>query len=149
MPPIVSTIDIAAPPSDVFTYATDPLRFSEWQDDVVTARMEDGDPFTVGSRFATTRRIGGVARTMTQEVSEVRAPTTWAARGIGGPIRPNATVTIEPLADGARSRVTFSLDFEGHGIGVPLLPLVRRMTERSAPRSFRKLKERLENPGSP
>ncbi len=149
MPPIVSTIDIAAPPRDVFTYAADPLRFSEWQDDVVTARMEDGDPFTVGSRFATTRRIGGVARTMTQEISEVREPTTWAARGIDGPIRPSATITIEPLAGGARSRVTFSLDFEGHGLGVTLLPLVRRMTERAAPRSYRKLKERLERPGSP
>jgi uncharacterized protein YndB with AHSA1/START domain len=149
VPPIVSTIEIAAPPGDVFAYAADPQRFSEWQDDVVTARMVDGDPFTVGSSFATTRRIGGVARTMTQEVCEVQVPTTWSARGIDGPIRPNATVTIEPLAGGARSRVTFALDFEGHGLGVTLLPLVRRMTERVAPRSYRKLKERLERPDGP
>jgi uncharacterized protein YndB with AHSA1/START domain len=144
MPPIVSTVEIAAPPGDVFAYAADPLRFAEWQDDVVTARMDDGDATSVGSRFTTTRRIAGAQRTMTQQVSEARPPTTWAARGVDGPIRPNATITIEPLDGGARSRVTFALDFEGRGIGVALLPLVRRMTQRTAPRSYRKLKERLE-----
>jgi hypothetical protein len=117
---------------------------TEWQDDVVVVRLEDGDPCTVGSRFTTTRRIGGVERTMTQEVSEGEAPRKWAARRIDGPIRPNATITIEPLEHGARSRVTFAPDFENHGIGVPLLPLVRRQTERVEPRSYQKLKERLE-----
>lgn len=107
-------------------------------------RMEEGDALSVGSRFTTTRRIGGVERMMTQEVSEVRPPTTWAARGIDGPIRPNATITIAPLGDGGSSRVTFALDFEGHGIGVPLLPFVRRQTQRVAPRGYQKLKERLE-----
>jgi hypothetical protein len=106
--------------------------------------MESGDPLTVGSRFTTTRRIGRAERAMTQEVCDVHPPTTWAARGIEGPIRPNATITIEPVRDGAGSRVTFALDFEGHGIGVALLPLVRRMTQRVAPRSYQKLKERLE-----
>ena len=81
---------------------------------------------------------------MTQEVSEVQRPTRWAVRGIDGPIRPNATITIEPLDDGASSRITFALDFEGHGIGVPLLPLVRRQTQKEAPRSYQKLKEQLE-----
>jgi uncharacterized protein YndB with AHSA1/START domain len=144
MPPIVSTIEIDAPPSDVFAYAADPLRFAEWQDDVVSVRMDQGDPLSVGSRFATTRRIGGVERTMTQEVCDVRPPTMWAARGVEGLIRPNATITIDPVDDASGCRVTFSLDFEGHGIGVALLPLVRRMTQRAAPRSYRKLKERLE-----
>jgi hypothetical protein len=54
---------------------------------------------------------------MMQEVSEVRPPTTWAARGVDGAIRPSATITIEPLDDGLSSRVTFALDFEGQGIG--------------------------------
>lgn len=144
MTPIVSTIEIAASPDDVYAYAADPSRFSEWQEDVVAVRMKRGDALSVGSRFTTTRRIGGLERTLMQEVSEVRPPTAWAVRGIDGPIRPNAKITIEPLDDGASSRVTFALDFEGHGIGVPLLPLVRRQTQKVAPRSYQKLKERLE-----
>jgi len=147
MPPIVSSVEIALPPDEVFTYVTDPSRFPEWQHDVVSVRIEgDGRP-GVGSRFTTTRRIGGVERTMTQEITEVSPPRSWVVHGVDGPIRPNANVTVEPLDDGARSRVTFALDFEGHGIGKPLLPAVRRQTLKVAPTSYRNLKERLERGG--
>ena len=147
MPPIVSSVEIARPPDEVFTYVTDPSRFPEWQHDVVSVRIEgDGRP-GVGSRFTTTRRIGGVERTMTQEITEVSPPRSWVVHGVDGPIRPNASVTVEPLDDGARSRVTFALDFEGHGIGKPLLPAVRRQTLKVAPTSYRNLKERLERGG--
>jgi uncharacterized protein YndB with AHSA1/START domain len=145
MPPIVSSIDIARPPDDVFSYITDPSRFAEWQDDVVSVRLEAGGPPGVGSRFTTTRRIGGAERTMTQQITEISAPRSWAAHGVDGPIRPNASITVEPLNDGARSRVTFALDFEGHGIGKPLLPVVRRQALKATPASYRNLKERLES----
>jgi hypothetical protein len=61
------------------------------------------------------------------------------------PIRPSATIAIEPIDGGTGSRVTFTLDFVGHGIGVPLLPLVRRQTRRGAPASYRRLKQLLES----
>ena len=144
MAPIVSSIDIARPPDEVFAYATDPARFAEWQRDVVRVRVEGDRPPVVGSRFTTTRRVGGTERTMTQEVTERSVPRRWAARGVDGPIRPNATLTVEPLDGGARSRVTFALDFEGHGIGRPLLPVIRRQAARQAPRSYRTLRQRLE-----
>src|SRR6266511_4262283 len=59
---------------------------------------------------------------MTQEITELSPPRSWAVHGVDGPIRPRANVTVEPLGDGAGSRVTFALDFEGHGIGKPLVP---------------------------
>jgi uncharacterized protein YndB with AHSA1/START domain len=144
MEPIVSSIEIDRPPEEVFAYATDPARFAEWQRDVVRVRIEGDRPPGVGSRFTTTRRVGGAERTMTQEVTEHTAPRRWAARGVDGPVRPSATVTVEPLDGGARSRVTFALDFEGHGVGRPLLPAVRRQARRGAPVSYRSLKRRLE-----
>jgi uncharacterized protein YndB with AHSA1/START domain len=144
MAPMVSSIDIARSPEEVFAYVTDPSRFGEWQRDVVAVRIEGGQAGGVGSRFTTTRRIGGSDRSMIQEVTEASAPRRWAARAVDGPVRPNATVTVEPLGDGAGSRVTFTLDFEGHGIGRPLLPLVRRQAERAAPVSYRALKALLE-----
>lgn len=67
----------------------------------------------VGSRFTTTRRIGPNERTMTQEITEVEPPHRFAAHGVEGPIRPHTSIDVEPLDDGARSRVTFELDFEG------------------------------------
>jgi uncharacterized protein YndB with AHSA1/START domain len=147
MPPIVSSIEIARPPDEVFSYVTDPSRFAEWQHDVVSVRLEGGRPPGVGSRFITTRRIGGVERTMTQQVTQISPPRSWAVHGVDGPIRPNANITVEPLDDGERSRVTFALDFEGHGIGKPLLPVVRRQTLKVAPTSYRNLKQRLESGG--
>jgi uncharacterized protein YndB with AHSA1/START domain len=149
MAPIVSSIEVARPPDEVFAYSTDPSRFAEWQPDVVHVRVEGGGPPGVGARFTTTRRIGGVERTMTQEVTELRPPRRWAVKGVDGPIRPSASIAVEPLDGGTRSRVTFTLDFEGHGVGRPLVPAVRRQARAAAPRSYRNLKERLERAGRP
>lgn len=70
---------------------------------------------------------------------------TDPSRGVDGSFRPNAGITVEPLGDGTRSRVTIALDFEASGIG-KLLPLEvpRRMTAKTAPKSYRNVKERLE-----
>ena len=139
MEPLVSTIEIARPPQEVFAVVTDPLRFAEWQHDVVSVRIL-GD-----SRFTTTRRISGADRTMIQQITRNDPPHGWAARGIDGPIRPHATITIQPVDNGTRSRVTFTLDFEGHGLGKPLLPLVWRQAQKGAPTSYRNLKKLLES----
>jgi uncharacterized protein YndB with AHSA1/START domain len=141
----VSSTEIARPPEEVFSYVTDPSRFAEWQFDVVSVHLEGDRPPGVGSRFTTVRRIGRAERTMTQEITEISLPRSWAAHGVAGPIRPNVTVTVEPLADSTRSRVTFALDFEGHRAGVLLVPLVRRLAAKGAPTSYRNLKERLES----
>ena len=83
---------------------------------------------------------------MTQEITHNEPPYRWGAQGIDGPVRPHATITIEPLEGGARSRVTFTLDFEGHGLGVPLIALVRRQARAGAPVSYRNLQRILEAP---
>jgi uncharacterized protein YndB with AHSA1/START domain len=143
MSPIVSSIEIARPPAEVYTYATDPSNFAEWQRDVVGVRLE-GPPLRVGTTFTTTRRIGGSQQTMKQEVTEVIPHRRWASRGVDGLIRPSASITVEPIGDGTRCRVTFALDFVGHGLGVALVPMVRRLAAKGAPVSYRRLKEHLE-----
>jgi uncharacterized protein YndB with AHSA1/START domain len=143
MPPVVSTNEIDRPPADVFTYATDVSRFPEWQRDV--ARVELHGPLGVGARFTTVRRIGPVEHRSSQEVTEFDSPRRFAARGIDGPLRADATITVEPLDGGTRSRATFTLDFHGEGLGKLLMPdAVRRMAARAAPRSYANLKELLE-----
>jgi uncharacterized protein YndB with AHSA1/START domain len=144
--PILSNIEIARPPDEVFSYVTDPSRFAEWQEDVVGGSLEGGGPPGVGSRFTTTRRIGRATRTTTSEITELNPPRRWAVRGVDGPVRAVVKVAVEPLDGSARSRVTIELDFEGHGIGNLLVPLVvRRQARKSAPTNRRNLKERLES----
>jgi uncharacterized protein YndB with AHSA1/START domain len=140
---LVSTIEIDRPPDEVFAYLTDPTRFPDWQPDVLSVRMETGR-WDVGSRFTTTRRIGHTDRTMTQEVTHHDPPTSWAVNGVDGPIRPHASITVDPLDDGMRSRVTFTLGFEGHGIGIPLVPMINRMAAKAAPTSYDNAKRLLE-----
>jgi len=139
MAPLVSTIEIDRPPKEVFDFATDPRHFPDWQRDIVRVAMLDATEFT------TTRVIGGSERTMTQRITRDDPPHSWAAEGVDGPVRPNATVTVEPVDGGTRSRVTFTLDFAGHGIGVPIMPLVRRQARKVTPVSYRNLKKLLES----
>jgi hypothetical protein len=143
MAPITSTIEIACTPEDVFVYATDPARFGEWQAGVVGGHSDGADPPRIGSTCTTTRLIRGTERTTRAQITELRAPNRWAARGIDGPVRPLIDLTVEQLgAD--RSRVTITLDFEGHGMGRLAVGTVRHAAEKELPENCAALKERLE-----
>jgi len=143
MSALTSTIEIARSQDVVFAYVTDPTHFPDWQADVVKVDVGEGFQPVVGARFTTTRVVGGAERTMTQEVTELSRPRRRAVEGVDGPIRPSASVTVEPL-EGGRSRVTFTLDFAGHGVGVAFAPMVRRLAAKGAPRSYASLKRLLE-----
>jgi uncharacterized protein YndB with AHSA1/START domain len=143
---IVSTVEIACSPEDVFAYVTDPSTFPEWQQGVVRGQMNES-PTRVGSQCTTVRRIGGSEREVHTTITEYEPPRRWADRGIDGPIRALVQVDVEPLEGSSRSRVEISLDFTGHGIGKLLVPLViRRQAAREMPENMRRLKRRLEAP---
>ena len=144
MTPIVTAIEVARPSAVSFDYVTDPSHFPEWQKGLEVGRM-DREPVTVGARCFTTRRIGGRSRRITSEITAFDRPTHWADHGVDGPIRGIVEVRVESLDDDTRSRVTISVDFEGHGIGRLLVPLVvRRQAASSMPANMRRLKDRLE-----
>ena len=126
MAPLVSSTEIARPQDEVFAYVTDPATFSEWQTGVVAGSIEGSKPPEVGSKCLTTRRIGGRERPVTSEITKIDPPTSWSVHGIDGPIRATVDVTVEPVNGGARSRETIALDFESHGIGRLLVPLIVR-----------------------
>ena len=143
MAPITTSTEIARPADEVFAYVTDPSTMSEWQRGCVSGHM-DAPTTRVGSRCTTVRRIGGREREVTTEITEYGPPRRWADRGIDGPIRAIVAVTVEPLADRSRSRLTIELDFTGHGIGKLLVPLVvRREAAGEMPENMKRLKQRL------
>jgi uncharacterized protein YndB with AHSA1/START domain len=148
MPPIVTSAEIERPAADVFAYATDPTRFSEWQKGVVDGHMDgpatDSLSPAVGARCVTTRRIGGANRPSTSELAHIDPPRTWGVRGTDGPIRAAVDVLVEPLGD-SRSRLTISVEFTGHGIGKILVPLmVRREARKEMPDNLAALKQKME-----
>jgi uncharacterized protein YndB with AHSA1/START domain len=148
MPPIVASAEIERPAAEVFAYATDPARFSEWQQGVVDGHMDGPANGTqssaVGAKCVTTRRIGGANRPSTSELVHIDPPRTWGVVGIDGPIRATVDVLVEPVTD-FRSRLTISVDFTGHGIGKVLVPLmVRREARKEMPDNVAALKRMIE-----
>jgi uncharacterized protein YndB with AHSA1/START domain len=150
MPAIVASTEVGRPAAEVFAYATDPARFSEWQKGVVDGHM-DGlgngtQELAVGAKCVTTRRIGGANRPATSELVHIDPPRTWGVRGLDGPIRAAVDVVVQPVTD-ARSRLTISVDFTGRGIGKVLVPLVvRRQARKEMPDNLAALKRRMETP---
>ena len=145
MAPLVSTVEVARPQDEVYAYVTDPSRFVEWQKNVVGGHMEGDGAASVGSKCITRRRIGFAERPAISEITSLNPPEAWSLRGIDGPIRAVVNVTVEAL-EATRSRVTIELDFEGHGIGKLLVPLVvRRDAQKEMPENLGRLKDRLES----
>ncbi|MFE9649844.1 SRPBCC family protein [Streptomyces sp. NPDC006365] len=145
MSAIKESVDISCRPEEVFSYVTDPSHLPEWQESAVSVRPVGDAPLAVGSRVVVTRRIGRRDIPMTSEVTELDPPRSWRIDGIDGPVRGHVKGTIEPLGDGERSRLTMSLDFEAHGIGKVLVPLVvRPQVRKEMPRDEQTLKRLLE-----
>jgi uncharacterized protein YndB with AHSA1/START domain len=143
MTSIIESVEIARPPEDVFAYLDKLDRHGEWQEEIVSAKVDTEGPVRVGTRVTEVRKVPGGKRPITYEITAHDPPRTSSFRGTNGPIRVVGTVTVEPAGEG-RSRVTIDLDFEGHGFGKVLVPLVRRDARKRVPANQAKLKARLE-----
>ena len=144
MAPASASTVVDRPAAEVFAYATDPAHFPEWQQGVIDGHLDPPGPAHVGTKCVTTRRIGGADRTVTSELTHIDAPRAWGVRGIDGPIRATVDLTVEPLAESS-SRLTIAVDFDGHGIGKLLVPLiVRRQAQKEMPANVEALKRRVE-----
>ena len=145
---IVESIEIARRPEEVFAYLDELERHGEWQEEIVSSKLETEGPTRVGSRATDTRRMPGGPRDITYEIVEHDPPRKTSFRGVDGPVRVVGTVTVEPLDDGSRLEVElswagdapqvlwaeriFTLDGEEMGFRLPL-DLIRLAVAR-APR---------------
>jgi hypothetical protein len=125
---------------------TDFAQFGRWQGSVVSVRRDDESPPQAGSGAVVTRQVGPRQVRATEKITELTPPRTWEVRSFGGPpVTAIAKGRIDPLDGGTRSRVTITLEFEGHGIGKLLIPLViRRQARKQLPQNTARLKEVLE-----
>jgi Polyketide cyclase / dehydrase and lipid transport. len=143
MTAIRESIEISRRPEDVFAYLDDFARHGEWQEQIVNANVDTDGPTRVGTQVSETRRMGKREQKIKYEITEHSPPRTFAFRGIDGPIRVRGKGTVEPVGD--HSRVSIELDFEGHGIGKLLLPLVKSQARKQVPKDQLRLKEKLES----
>lgn len=140
MAPIVHSVEISRSPEVVSSALVDVARFHEWQESLVSARVLGEGPLGRGSRVSNLRRLGPITLSMDNEITDYDPPRSYAFRGLDGPVRVTGRGTLEPVGDGDRTRFTLELEFEGHGSGKLLLPLVRLQARRELAASNVKLK---------
>jgi uncharacterized protein YndB with AHSA1/START domain len=146
MPAITSSVEIARTPEAVFAYLDEVTRHGEWQDGLLSAKLETDGPVGVGTRVTEVRKIGGRELTMSYEITEHEPPHAFAFRVLDGPIRPVGRATIEALPDGTGSRVTLDLDLVSHGLmGKALVGMARSQAAKQLPEDQQRLKAKLES----
>ena len=137
-------IVIDRPAEEVFAYLDQLDRHGEWQDSLLSAKVETEGPTRVGTRVVERRKVPGGARDIPYEITVHEPPRKASFRGTAGPVRPVGTVTVDPVGE-SRSRMALELDLEGHGIGKLFAPLARRQAAKEVPASHEKLKQLLES----
>jgi uncharacterized protein YndB with AHSA1/START domain len=142
---ITHSIEINRRPEDVFAYLDEPERHGEWQSEIVSTKVETDGPVGVGTRVKEIRKMGGREQDASYEITEHDPPRRSSFRGVTGVVRPVGTVTVEPLDDGSRSRVSIEFDLVGHGLGKLIAPLARGQARKSIVASQERLKTKLES----
>ncbi|HEV2181483.1 MAG TPA: SRPBCC family protein, partial [Gemmatimonadaceae bacterium] len=135
---IVVTVDIDAPPNEVWAVVCDVEHWPDWTPTVHEATHLDQGPFAVGSR---TRVVQPRLRPAVWEVThlEVGRRFTWVSRSPGIVI--GADHVIEPHGSG--SRVTLSVHFAGV-LGGLIGRMYRRITRRYVGTEAESLRRRCE-----
>jgi uncharacterized membrane protein len=143
MAKIVDSIEIARRPEEVFAYLDDLKRHGEWQEAIVSSKVETEGPTRVGTRATDVRRVPGGQRPVTYEITEHNPPRKASFRGVNGPIRPVGSMTVDPSGTG--SRVTVELELVGQGIGKLIAPFAMMQARKQVPKDQARLKQRLES----
>jgi|SRR5450631_3782801 uncharacterized protein YndB with AHSA1/START domain len=144
MSPITSSVEIKRSPQDVFLYVADPTQRPKWQDAIEHIEVVLTTPEGVGTQARETRRIQGSSRTFTWQVTEYDPGRRYALRGIDGPVRARVLMNMTPVDEGAKTRVTIEIAFEGVGMGKILAPLARRGASKEVGLDGEHLKKQLE-----
>jgi uncharacterized protein YndB with AHSA1/START domain len=143
---IERTIDIAAPPEEVFGVLTDLDRLPDWSTITVATHDAPDGHLDVGDTFRQTLRILGRNLDCDWKVTDVDRPNHVAYEATapgGGQLR----MAQHVRADGDGSRVELDLDYElpgGFGGEMVDRAFVQRRNEREAQHSLDNLKDLLE-----
>jgi uncharacterized membrane protein len=141
---IKHSIVIDRPAEEVFAYLDQLDRHGEWQDSLLSAKVETEGPTRVGTRVVERRKVPGGARDIPYEITEHEPPRKASFRGTAGPVRPVGTVTVDPIGQSS-SRMSLELELEGHGIGKLFAIPARHQAAKEVPASHEKFKQLLES----
>jgi uncharacterized protein YndB with AHSA1/START domain len=133
MPTVSSSIDIDAPPSDVYAVVSDVTRTGEWSPECVGCYwLGDATQAEVGARYRGRSRNGWRrwSTTSTIRAAEPATELTWDVTYLG---RPVARWSYKLTAlEGARTRLTESVDDQREGWLQVVSPWITGSRDRAA-----------------
>ncbi len=132
------TVDIHAPPDQVWVVMSDVERWPGWTPTVTSIRRVDRGPLAVGSRARIRQPKLPPAEWQVTELDEGKG-FTWVTRSPG--VRVTARHWVE--ADGGGSRATLSIQYAGV-LGPLVARLTRGLNERYLALEARGLRQRSE-----
>ena len=135
-----NSVLIARPVEDVFDYAAQFERHTEWQDDLKAATF-DG-PAKVGAVGTETRQMGPRTHTYEWRVTEYERPRLLSFETLSGSIRPSGRMRF--VAEGTGTRLDFEMDLNPRGFMKLLAPFIERQVQKTNDAHTAKFKEILE-----
>ena len=138
---VQASLVINRPPSEVFTYATDPVNVSEWQSSALEAAV-DGE-LRAGATGREVRKFLGRRMESTMRIEEYEPPRSFALQVTSGPVPFHVQQTVEPTGEG--SRINVVIEGEPGGFFKLAEPLVERAVRRELEGNLATLKDLLES----
>ncbi len=134
---------IARSAQDVWAYAADIVRHTEWMT-VTDARLVRGDGTQVGARGRERMRLGPFGWDVEFEVAEAEPGRRLAWRSVGGaPFDLEVALDLEPVSDAA-TKATYGADIRLHGLWRLLSPMVAMEAKAGPARELQRLKAQVE-----
>lgn len=134
-----TSVDIAAPPEEVFAYLSDMENNPKWQSGMVSARWTSDGPIGVGSTYDQVatflrRRIESTFAVEAYEPGRmIRASSTASSFPI------TFTRMVEPIESG--TKVTAIITGDASGFFKIAEPILRRVVQRSVDGDYQNLRE--------
>ncbi len=142
---IERSIEIAAPPEEVYDLIADPQRLRDWVTILQSVEGSTAGPLEEGSRLTQCLKLAGRSFKVKWTVVESDRPRrlVWKGRG---PMRSKAFVANELEATKTGTNFSYTNEYElpGGPLGRMAGPLVRRVTAGELEDSLQRLKALLE-----
>ncbi|WP_218509862.1 SRPBCC family protein [Variovorax sp. dw_308] len=146
---IVSVVDIARPPAEVYAYVTTPAKWPLWHPSSLAVSGDAGHSLNVGETVGEDFLVAGRRGRATWRVTAREPDRLWRIAGqINGRDAGIVSYSVAPIAGGGTHFVR-EFEYEAHSLLFAFLNAVtlRRQIEEESAQAVRQLKANLEREG--
>lgn len=140
---VLTTIEIARPREEVFSFAADPGNATTWYKNIKAVEWETPPPAAIGSRIRFSAQFLGRTLDYTYEVREIDPDRRFVMATANGPFPMETTYAWDDAADGA-TRMSLRNRGEPSGFAAVTAPVIALAMRRANRADLNRLKAILE-----